>query len=90
MAATEVIRFPFGTQAVLGVPSSTLNPSFLFEHSPPITPFAQPFSPFGPPSYADGIRVPGHLANCLPLPLLSREKGRLQCKRPICTKRFSR
>jgi hypothetical protein len=35
MAATEVIRFRFCTQAVYSVRSSTLMPSFLFEHSPP-------------------------------------------------------
>jgi hypothetical protein len=35
MAATEVIRFRFRTQAVHGVYSITLRPSFLFEHSPP-------------------------------------------------------
>jgi hypothetical protein len=35
MAATEVIRFRFGTQAVHDVHSSAVKPSWLFEHSPP-------------------------------------------------------
>jgi len=40
MAATEVIRFRFSTQAVQGVHSSALDPTFLFEHSPPLVWFA--------------------------------------------------
>jgi len=35
MAATEVIRFHFCTQAVSRVQSPTLKSTSLFEHSPP-------------------------------------------------------
>jgi hypothetical protein len=36
MAATEVIRFDFRTQAVSNLSLDILGLTFLFEHSPPI------------------------------------------------------
>ena len=70
MAATEVIRFRFDTQAVHAVRFSTLNPTFLFEHSPPAPNPLHPFSRFDPFSHFAGIRVSRHLANRSAAPAL--------------------
>ena len=48
MAVTEVIRFDFFAQAVNGIRSGILRPTFLFEHSPPIVELRRSLSPFDP------------------------------------------
>lgn len=48
MAVTEVIRFRLDTQDARGVGFSTLNLTFLFEHSPPARQLFQWFSHFDP------------------------------------------
>jgi hypothetical protein len=87
MAATEVIRFRFGRQAVRNVRFSTLNPSFLFEHSPPSPWLAHSLSPFDSSSHVARIRVFRHLLTAA-LRSDRGKKGRFECKRPICTMQF--
>ena len=88
MAVTEVIRFDFFAQAVNGIRSGILRPTFLFEHSPPIVELPRPLSPFDGPSIQPGYVCPGYRANCSIARANGGRKGRFQCRRPICTKQF--
>jgi hypothetical protein len=88
MAVTEVIRFDFRTQAVSGIPSGILRPTFLFEHSPPIVERRRPLSPLVPSFHSAGIRMSRHRANCSIARPKGGRRGRFECRRLIFTKRF--
>ena len=90
MAAREVIRFRFDTQAVRRVCSITPKPSFLFEHSPPSSQPAQSFPRCDPHLHITRRRVPWRLTDRLPYPAsVAGGKEGFECERPICTKQFS-
>jgi hypothetical protein len=81
MAATEVIRFRFGTQAIRRGRSSTLKPSSLFRHSPACGVAHSIVQLLDPRSRFAGICVSPQFDNGSNSPLQSRAEMRIRMRK---------